>query len=325
MPVGRSFDHWQLTYIKPFLKNMNLFPSKKLIVLFLFLLSWNSHAQETVVKYLSGTDSDHTVEWDFYCTDGRKSGEWSTIPVPSNWEQFGFGTYNYGHAKDEERGKEEGLYKHEFDVPGDWKGKQVDIVFEGSMTDTEVKVNGQLAGEVHQGSFYRFSYDISKLLKYGQPNVLEVRVAKHSANQSVNRAERYSDFWIFGGIFRPVYLEAKPKQNIERVAVDAQADGSFMADVFLKNARNVDELIGQVMTLDGEPVGAPFTVQVNRGDEKIHIASQLENIKTWNPESPNLYQVKFGLRSKGRVVHEMGTRFGFRTIDVRDRDGIYVN
>ena len=51
---------------------------------------------------------------------------------------------------------------------------------------------------------------LANLLKYGSNNLLEVKVAKHSANQSVNEAERKADFWIFGGIFRPVYLEALP-------------------------------------------------------------------------------------------------------------------
>ena len=51
-------------------------------------------SQTTQVIYLSGTDAANTVEWDFFCTDGRKSGEWLKIQVPSNWELQGFGTYN---------------------------------------------------------------------------------------------------------------------------------------------------------------------------------------------------------------------------------------
>ena len=57
-----------------------------------------------------------------------------------------------------------------------WKNKIVKIVFEGSMTDTEVKINGQSAGEIHQGAFYAFKYDITKLLKFGESNLLEVTV-----------------------------------------------------------------------------------------------------------------------------------------------------
>ena len=77
-----------------------------LLIFFSLILAGTVSAQQTETMYLSGTGSDNTVDWEFFVTDGRKSGEWTTIPVPSNWEQFGFGTYNYGHAKDCARGKE---------------------------------------------------------------------------------------------------------------------------------------------------------------------------------------------------------------------------
>jgi hypothetical protein len=151
-------------------------------------------AQTTEKVYLSGTGSDQTVQWDFFCTGGMNANKWTKIAVPSCWELQGFGKYDYGFAKDSVRGKEKGLYKHRFAAPANWKGKVINIVFEGVMTDAEVKVNGKSAGEVHQGAFYAFKYDISKLLNYGKENLLEVTVAKHSANQSVNEAERKADF-----------------------------------------------------------------------------------------------------------------------------------
>src|SRR3954468_12343974 len=46
--------------------------------------------------YLSGTDTDHTVAWDFFCTANRNSGNWTTIPVPSCWDVLGFGNLRYG-------------------------------------------------------------------------------------------------------------------------------------------------------------------------------------------------------------------------------------
>ena len=131
------------------------------------------------------------------------------------------------------------------------------------MSDTEVKINGESAGAVHQGSYYRFKYDISKLLKYGKTNLLEATVAKHSANESVNDAERRGDFWIFGGIFRPVFLEALPVSHISRVALDARADGSFKADVYAGGA--ADEVVGQLYTLDGQKVGGEFKAAVAAG------------------------------------------------------------
>ena len=48
------------------------------------------------IQYLSGTDKDNTVPWDFRVSAGRNAGVWSTIPVPSCWETKGFGSYEYG-------------------------------------------------------------------------------------------------------------------------------------------------------------------------------------------------------------------------------------
>ncbi|MDT3404548.1 sugar-binding domain-containing protein [Mucilaginibacter terrae] len=114
------------------------------LICLLTLAGLTSFAQQTQKMYLSGTGSDKTVNWQFYCSAGRNSGKWTTIPVPSNWELQGFGKYNYGWAKDTARGKEVGQYKYKFKVPASFKGKTVQIVFEGAMTDTEVKINGKL-------------------------------------------------------------------------------------------------------------------------------------------------------------------------------------
>src|SRR5690606_41220979 len=73
-----------------------------------------SYAQTTAIKYLSGKGKDDGVLWDFFVTEGMNSGKWSKIPVPSNWELHGFGKYNYGFNKEENKGKEKGLYKYTF-------------------------------------------------------------------------------------------------------------------------------------------------------------------------------------------------------------------
>ena len=133
-----------------------------------------------------------------------------------------------------------------------WKDQRVFLVFEGAMTDTSAKLNGQSVGPTHQGGFYRFKYEVTDKLKLGAENKLEVTVAKHSANESVNRAERLSDYWVFGGIYRPVYLEARAPQFIERVAIDARADGVFSMEVFLNRVTDADAVEAQIVTLDGE-------------------------------------------------------------------------
>src|SRR5690606_33027288 len=92
-------------------------------VLVLFVLSaaciGKTYAQQKFIHYLSGTDKDHTVNWDFLVTKGNNSGKWTKIPVPSNWELQGFGNYNYG--QDENKSDEQGLYKHSFTASEAWK------------------------------------------------------------------------------------------------------------------------------------------------------------------------------------------------------------
>ncbi len=299
---------------------------KHIVTYYLILLNFQLfYGQETIIQYLSGTGYDNTIDWEFYCTEGRKSGKWSIIPVPSNWELQGFGTYNYGLDKDSVRGKEKGLYKYNFVIPFEWNNKIINIVFEGSMTDTEVKINGILAGPVHQGSFYRFKYDITQLLNFGNDNLLEVTVSKHSTNESVNKAERFADYWIFGGIFRPVYLEVLPKQHIGHIFLDAQTNGNFIANIFLENIDNANQLVTQIFTLSGQEANAPVKTIINKNDSVIQIQTNISSPLLWSPEYPNLYLVKFSLFEDGKLIHCVNEQFGFRTIELKERDGIYLN
>ncbi len=298
------------------------------LVAFTTIFNLYSFSQETEVVYLSGTDADHTVNWEFYCTDGQNSGKWTTIPVPSNWELQGFGTYNYGHDwRDENKklGKEHGFYRHRFKVPTDWKGKTINIVFDGSMTDTQVKINGKLAGEVHRGAFYRFKYNISNLLKYGRENLLEVDVAKHSANESVNKAERQADFWIFGGIFRPVFLEILPEIHMKRSAVDARADGTFDLLLELNESKGIYSVLIELYDLKGNKIKGQVQEALVKGTTEKLISGIFNNVNAWNPEWPFLYDMKISLKEGNKVIHELTERIGFRTVEFRKHDGFYVN
>ena len=281
-------------------------------------------SQNTVIHYLSGTGMDDKANWDFRIDRGKNSYQWTTIPVPSNWELEGFGVYNYGGG-DNEPSNETAQYQHRFKVPAEWKGKAVYIVFEGVMTDTWVKINDQEAGPVHQGGFYRFKYEISELLRYGAVNQLDVRVKNWSENESVNQAERQADYWIFGGIYRPVFLEVKPWEHIDRIAIDARADGSFYAKVFLHNIREANAVEARITTSAGEPVGEIFSQAVHAQSASAELMTEIGEPRLWSPEFPNRYQVRVQLMRNGKIVHQATETFGFRTVELRPRDGIYVN
>ncbi len=201
------------------------------------------------------------------------------------------------------------------------------------MTDAELKINGQSAGEIHQGAFYAFKYDITKLLKFGEQNLLEVAVAKHSANQSVNEAERKADFWIFGGIFRPVYLEVLPEIHIDELAIDAKADGVFQA--FCTVQSSADKAIVEIFNSAGISIGKILGKGIG-GRWNPHDLLDIEfdsfkfekiffNPKKWSSETPDLYKAVVTIYRHKKVLHTITKKFGFRTIEVKQRDGIYVN
>ncbi len=173
------------------------------------------------------------------------------------------------------------------------------------MTDTKVKINCKSAGEIHQCAFYRFKYNISKLLKYGKTNLLEVDVDKHSSNESVVCAERQADFWIFGGIFRPVFLEVLPEIHMNRTAIGTKADGSFNVLIETSNSKSDYSVSVDLYDLKGNKIGKTVQAKIEKGVSKKMIPGKFENIKSWNPEWPTLYDMKIALKSGDKTLHEV--------------------
>ena len=194
------------------------------------------------------------------------------------------------------------------------------------MTDTTVLINGQPAGATHQGGFYRFSYDITRLVKPGR-NEIEVRVSKESANQSVNHAERRGDYWTFGGIYRPVWLEARPRHHIAWTAIDARADGSFTARAHFERSpcRATRALRRRFIDAVGKPVGG--TVRGHWAARQTRVVCSGRSIEPalWTAETPNLYTVKFTSRSAGkRYTKSRSASVSARSKSGRN-DGVYLN
>jgi len=315
-------------------KNRNMFRLKTFMLAIFAALVFPIFAQKstpvTERVYLSGRGCDDMVQWDFNCSEGMNSGKWTKIGVPSCWELQGFGEFQYGmrwygKAFPDGVAKEKGMYKYEFDVPDNWRGKQISIVFEASMTDTEVKINGQKAGEIHQGAFYRFSYDIARRLKFGKKNLLEVTVSKESENAGVNLAERRADYWNFGGIFRPVFLEVKPANNITQLTIDAKADGTFNANCYLNRALEGASIKTILLDEKGNKV-AENSTSLKAASDWANLQFSVKNPVLWTAEVPNRYTAQvFLIANDGIVLHQITEKFGFRTIEVRTSDGLYIN
>src|SRR5687767_8389667 len=291
---------------------------KKTILLLLFLpgILTRLPAQETITQYLSGTDKDHTVPWEFFCTKGRNSGVWSTIPVPSLWDQQGF-----GNGATFDRTDEQGLYRYSFPALKEWQTKKIFIVFEGVLAHANVKLNGKPATDSYQSGFYQFSYDITALLRYDEPNLLEVTVTNPTTNSG--GSDKDNTPIGAGGIFAPVYLKIVPDVYIERVAIDAKANGNFTVQVISQNTQPTQFIEVQIQDLTGKIVGTPL--QVNAADN-AEVKKQFTIFKTWNPENPHLYQAIIAIKDASQqILHTIKQRFGFRTSELKEGDGFYVN
>lgn len=285
--------------------------------------------------YLSGTGIDDTRTWDFFCSKGQNSGKWKKIEVPCNWELQGFGEYTYGRwykVPGERPSDEVGTYRHKFQAPKSWTGQRVKIFFDGVMTDAEVLINGKSAGDMHQGGFYRFSYDITDLLELGKRNALEVKIAKESSNKSINAAERKADWWLYGGIYRPVWLEVVPQVHVRHFALDARQDGTFRAAVEMEgDARGYELAVSikdlksgeELLTADNRP---SLICKITDSESEQRVEGAWKGVKAWSTEDPNLYVARLELKDPaGKTVQTRDTRIGFRTIEFFPQDGVYLN
>jgi hypothetical protein len=118
-----------------------------LVFAILIAVTGLARAQYTAIQYLSGTDRDDTVPWQFYVTGGGRSNNVATtIPVPSCWQTKGFGAYSYQNIP---ASTSVGQYSTVFSVPANWAGQRIYLVYEGVFTDTATVINGQtVAGSI---------------------------------------------------------------------------------------------------------------------------------------------------------------------------------
>ena len=90
-----------------------------------------------------------------------------------------------------------GWYRYELTPKDEWKGKRIVLDFQGIMLVGDVYLNGKRIGGTDYG-YLGFDIDLSKLLKWGQPN--EIAVKADTQNPSNSR-------WFTGaGLYRDVNL-----------------------------------------------------------------------------------------------------------------------
>ena len=300
---------------------------------------------------------------DFYKTNYDASG-WDMTPVPSNWNVQGIqkdGKLKYGlpiyvnqpvifyHERkvdDWRQGvmrtppqtwttyeyrNEVGSYIRYFEVPREWKGREVYIDFDGVDSFFYLWINGKYVG-FSKNSRNAASFNISKYLKKGQ-NKLAVEVYRNSDGSFLES----QDMFRLPGIFRTVALRSTPKVQIRNLNVLTDTDN--LSDWQLKvtaEVRNLGKKEAKDYRLqyavyknilykdDAQKVDAlQATTEVQavapNAIEKVSAAIDVKQPDMWSAEAPNRYVLVAQLvDKKGKVIEAASTYFGFRKVEIKE-------
>ncbi len=269
---------------------------------------------------------------DFYLPEFNDAS-WDEIPVPSNWEIEGYGVPIYvNHAYEFTYDPHPpgiphdynpvGSYRTTFNIPEDWRGREVFLYFGAVKSAMYVWVNGKKVG-YSQGSKTPAEFDITSYIREGK-NLLAVEVYRWSDGTYLE----CQDFWRISGIERDVFLYATPSVHIRDYFVHADLvndyqDGDFSIDMELAGYKKAGPFTVEVKLLDGEATVLEFQQKVKKmdrsGEMTISFGSALDNPKKWTAETPKLYTLILMLKDKkGFVMEALSCRVGFRTAEVKD-------
>ena len=225
-----------------------------------------------------------------------------------------------------------GWYRYELTPKDEWKGKRIVLDFQGIMLVGDVYLNGKRIGGTDYG-YLGFDIDLSKLLKWGQPN--EIAVKADTQNPSNSR-------WFTGaGLYRDVNLIVTNKDLFfPRHPLFIRTEGN-------KEVKIKAEIINQQKVAKGQSTAKmPVGVRILDADGKVVVEQKndihfnakwrdreyelpsisLENAKLWSPDSPYLYTAEVTLYdSEGNIADQIKEPFGVRTIEIVPQKGLLVN
>ena len=264
---------------------------------------------------------------------------WESVTVPHDWAIYGpFDMENDiqrtaikqdgQKAAIEHTGRTGGLpfvgvgwYRTTFDVSTLTNDKEVFVQFDGAMSNPEVYVNGQKAGEWHNG-YNTFFLNITPYVK-AKNNTLAVRL---------NNLTQMSRWYPGAGLYRNVHIITKNKTHIPIWGI--QITTPEVTNNFAKVVVNTEFVAAKK-----EAIAAETTIFNQQGEKVAHSSSQATAYTTdkittelyidkpllWDIGKPNLYKAVTKLYENGQLKDEVSTTFGVRTIELKPNDGLYLN
>lgn len=269
--------------------------------------------------------------WDFrYYDDSRECPEeifssqegWSSIRVPGNWEVQGYGTPIYVNTVYEFQRRNVtppllpepnplGVYRHRFELPEAWKGRQIFLNFDGVKGGAMYYVNGTLVG-YNNDSKDPIRFNITNLLHPGT-NEIGLKVYRWSTGSYLE----CMDFWRISGIERDVYLSTESVDSgFDFEVVSTLSEDLHTGNFRLKlHSRQPVCFSAELLDPEGEPVA---TFGETRLDDSLELSSQVEKVRPWSAETPVLYTLLM------KVGDEWARfRVGFRRFEITtiEQDG----
>ena len=242
---------------------------------------------------------------------------WQDVNVPHTWQI------------DPEHSDYRGIawYRRAFDALPGWRDSLVRLEFEAVFHTATIWVNGQHAGDHSRKGYTSFSFDISPMIRWGEPNVIAVRV-DNAFNEHMLPRGRSSDWANDGGIFRPVQLLVNPETFVERADVEAvpnlsSGEAAITIATHCKNTsaktwsgtascRIFDD---DGLTVDVSPARG-LTIEAGK-TEHLTLQAKLSHAKLWHFDSPHLYRLEVTL-SDGRTEDLYETTFGIREFKINN-------
>jgi len=286
------------------------------------------------------------VEEKFVSPDVDPVGEeWAKIPVPSNWEMYGYGHPHYtniympfeGEPPHVPEQNPTGIYRRNFEIPNDWKGRRVVIGFGACESVLYVYINGHAVG-MSKDARLPAEFDITPFLNPHGKNVVAAVIVKWSDASYIED----QDHWWLAGLPRSVYLYSTGSVYLADVFCKASLDASFQDGLLEIDAKigfpnllekdwgiSVQVYDERGKPLFSKPLRASFMLNhllsVKRSCEdsrRLHavVSATIKKIKPWSAEIPSLYTAVVTLEKDGIEVESAAFRLGFRSLEIADRE-----
>ena len=245
--------------------------------------------------------------------------QWKDFPVPGLFELNGYGdaTYkNIGYAWAtqfdpnppyiSELNNYTGSYRRTFELPKDWKGKDVYFHVGSATSNLTLWVNGKYVG-YSEDSKVAAEFNISKYLKPGK-NLIAMQVMRWCDGSYFED----QDFWRFTGIAREVYLYARPKLHAADIRLNAALENNYQ-----------DGVLNYQVSLKGGKTDVSITLCDKDGKQVAQATGaqgviKVPKVKAWTAETPYLYKAYITLKNKQGATEVIPQRVGFRNVEIKN-------